>query len=118
MTRGRGGRHAVLPAITAIAGALTLSMLPIGTAAAQQDGNRLRGHEMARQNCAECHAVEDNDARSPNPDAPTFRTIAAVPGMTALALTAALNTSHRSMPNILLTREEQANLIAYILSLK
>ena len=38
--------------------------------------------------------------------------------MTALALTAALNTSHRSMPNILLPPEEQANLIAYILSLK
>jgi hypothetical protein len=38
--------------------------------------------------------------------------------MTALALRATLNTSHRSMPNILLPRDEQDNLIAYILSLK
>jgi hypothetical protein len=38
--------------------------------------------------------------------------------MTAMALSAALNTSHRSMPNILLTADEQADIIAYISSLK
>ncbi len=48
----------------------------------------------------------------------TFPTVAATPGMTPLALTAMLNTSHRSMPNILLSPEDQANLVAYILSLK
>jgi mono/diheme cytochrome c family protein len=87
-------------------------------ASGQEIGSRVRGLEVARQLCAECHAIEDNDARSPNPDAPTFPAIAGVPGMTALALRATLNTSHRSMPNILLPAEEQSNLIAYILSLK
>jgi hypothetical protein len=38
--------------------------------------------------------------------------------MTAMALSAALNTSHHSMPNVLLTGDEQAHIIAYILSLK
>jgi hypothetical protein len=38
--------------------------------------------------------------------------------MTATALSAALNTSHRSMPNILLEPDDQAHIIAYILSLK
>jgi len=38
--------------------------------------------------------------------------------MTAIALSAGLNTSHRSMPNIMLERDEQADIIAYILSLK
>jgi mono/diheme cytochrome c family protein len=117
MKRGQGGPSAS-PAATVIAGALILTVLPVTTAPAQQIGSRGRGLEVARQLCVECHAVESDDARSPNPDAPTFPSIAAVPGMTALALTAALNTSHRSMPNILLPKEEQANLIAYILSLK
>lgn len=100
------------------AGAAALWLLPATTAAAQEIGSRGRGLELARHLCAECHAIEDNDASSPNPDAPPFPTIAAIPGMTGLALTATLNTSHRSMPNILLSPEEQANLIAYILSLK
>jgi hypothetical protein len=38
--------------------------------------------------------------------------------MTAIALSAALNTSHRSMPNIMLEADEQADIIAYILGLK
>ena len=41
-----------------------------------------------------------------------------MPGMTGIALSAMLNTSHRSMPNIMLEADEQANIIAYILSLK
>jgi mono/diheme cytochrome c family protein len=117
MRRGHGG-PAALPEMAAVAVALMLSALSAPIASAQQFGSRTKGLETARQLCAECHAIENNDARSPNPDAPTFPTIAAVPGMTALALTAALNTSHRSMPNIVLPPEEQANLIAYILSLK
>lgn len=115
MARGSGSAALLL---AAMAGGLTLSILPVSNASAQQLGSRARGLEVASQLCAECHAIENNDARSPNSDAPTFPAIAAVPGMTALALRATLNTSHRSMPNILLPREEQDNLIAYILSLK
>jgi hypothetical protein len=38
--------------------------------------------------------------------------------MTSIALSAALNTSHRTMPNIMLQPDEQADVIAYILTLK
>jgi hypothetical protein len=38
--------------------------------------------------------------------------------MTAAALTVALRTSHRTMPNIMLEPPELDNVIAYILSLK
>ena len=85
---------------------------------AQEIASRGRGLQLAKQLCAECHAVENNDANSPLAEAPTFPFVAAIPGMTPLALTAILNTSHRAMPNILLSPEEQANLVAYILSLK
>ena len=40
------------------------------------------------------------------------------PGMNAMALSAALNTSHRSMPNFVLAPDEQSDIAAYILSLK
>ena len=54
----------------------------------------------------------------PNESAPAFQEIASTPGMTAIALSAALSTSHRTMPNIMLEPDERTDIIAYILSLK
>ena len=85
---------------------------------AQEIGQPGRGLALAERLCAQCHAVRKEQARSPNQNAPRFEVIASVPGMTAIALSAALNTSHRSMPNIMLEADERANIIAYILSLK
>jgi len=94
--------------------------LPISTgpAAAQEIGQPSRGLALAQRLCSECHAVEKLQARSPNPDAPRFAAVAATPGMTSIALSAALNTSHHSMPNILLQPDEQADIIAYVLTLR
>ena len=91
----------------------------VGGAQAQFAGEPLKGREFAHQICTECHAVEKKGApRSPNGLAPTFEMIATTPGMTELALTAALRTSHRVMPNIILSDDELRNIIAYILSLR
>jgi hypothetical protein len=38
--------------------------------------------------------------------------------MSSMALSAALQTSHRSMPNVVLNGDDMANVIAYVLSLK
>ena len=97
-----------------LAAAIALSM----PAHAQETGQVSRGLVLAQQLCAECHAIEKQYARSPNAHAPRFQAIASTPGMTAMALSAALNTSHHSMPNIMLAADEQADIIAYILSLK
>ena len=99
---------------------MAMVMLTLATAhgKAQEIGQPGRGLVAAQRLCAQCHAVQKGQTRSPNGNAPRFQTIAAVPGMTAIALSAALNTSHRSMPNIMLERDEQADIIAYILSLK
>jgi hypothetical protein len=56
--------------------------------------------------------------RSPRAGAPTFEAIAAVPGMTTAALTVALRTPHRTMPNIVLETQELDDVVAYVLSLK
>lgn len=98
--------------------AMVVLTLATGPGGAQEIGQPGRGLVAAQRLCAQCHAVQKGQTRSPNGNAPRFQTIAAVPGMTAIALSAALNTSHRSMPNIMLERDEQADIIAYILSLK
>ena len=107
-----GGRHMLLAAVIAAATA------PAAPGKAQEAGQPGRGLELARQLCAQCHAVEKGQARSPNVNAPRFQVIASVPGMTAIALAAALNTSHRTMPNIMLAADERADIIAHILDLK
>ena len=101
----------------ALAAAIVLP-LSIGCGAAQDIGLPSRGLALAQRLCSECHVVDKRQARSPNPDAPRFAAIAGSPGMTSIALLAALNTSHQSMQNILLEPDEQADIIAYILTLR
>jgi mono/diheme cytochrome c family protein len=84
----------------------------------QEVGSAGRGLALAQQLCAECHAVQKQQNKSPNGDAPAFQAIASVPGMTATALSAALHTSHTTMPNVVLDADELADVVAYILSLK
>ena len=85
---------------------------------AQEAGDTRAGHVLARQVCASCHAVSPGETRSPDARAPAFQALASTPGMTGTALTVALRTSHETMPNLMLEREELRNVIAYILSLE
>jgi mono/diheme cytochrome c family protein len=102
----------------AVIGSVAMVALAVARGEAQEIGQPSRGLALAQRLCAQCHAVEKAQLRSPNEDAPPFQMIASVPGMTAIALSAALNTSHRSMPNIMFERDERAVITAYILSLK
>ena len=95
----------------------------IGAAAAQpvcaqQLSDWQRGRVLARQVCAECHAVERNQTLPHHSLAPSFTAVASTPGMTALALNAFLHTPHRNMPNIILTDDQVKGITAYILSLR
>ncbi len=85
---------------------------------AQEAGDRQKGRALARQVCAECHAVGNRTLRSPNSQSPSFVAVAATPGMTATALYVFLHTSHRNMPNLILNDDQTSSIIAYILSLK
>jgi mono/diheme cytochrome c family protein len=87
-------------------------------AAAQEAGDPRAGQRLAREVCAVCHAVERGEADSPRPDAPSFDRIARTPGMTGMALTVALQTSHRTMPNLMFEPTELRDVVAYVLSLK
>src|SRR2546423_1180654 len=85
---------------------------------AQEPGQPGKGLALAQQVCVACHAIDKRQAQSPNPAAPRFEAIANVSGMTAIALTVALRTPHRTMPNLVLDDDEIRNVAAYILSLK
>jgi mono/diheme cytochrome c family protein len=103
-------------------GVLTAALIAFAVATvsghAQEIGQPGHGLALAERLCAQCHEVSGRGDKSPKPDAPTFRDIASTPGMTSIALTAALQTSHATMPNVMLTAEERTDVIAYILSLK
>jgi len=50
--------------------------------------------------------------------APDFQTVANTPGITATALRPFLQTPHPKMPNLILTPEQSADAIAFLLSLR
>jgi hypothetical protein len=97
--------------------ALAVLALAASPSAAQDKVTHL-GEATAERLCAECHAVRWSDRWRSRSNAPSFVAIAAVPGMSATALRVALQTSHRSMPNIVLPADERDDIVAYILSLR
>jgi len=94
------------------------SVVAVTLAHAQQLSDRQKGRILARQVCAECHAVGRQGRRSPNSEAPSFVAVASTPGMTEMALNVFFQTSHRAMPNLILTSDQKREIIAYILSLR
>ena len=83
-----------------------------------QDGDRVEGLALAQRICSQCHTIDRSQAPSPNPASPRFEVIAKVPGMTGAALSVALLTPHRTMPNEMLSPGDLRNIVTYILSLQ
>jgi mono/diheme cytochrome c family protein len=107
--RGRAVSVSLLLAATLIGAA------PV--ASAQEAGNVWRGQTYARQLCADCHSVERVADASPSEAAPPFAKLAKTSGMTGMALTAWMTSSHPTMPNIVVGPEKLNDIIAYILDL-
>jgi mono/diheme cytochrome c family protein len=97
--------------------ALLFGGIPV-CAISQQLGDTEKGLQLASTVCSKCHAVSADQPASPVAQAPRFEDVANSPGMTAIALTAWLQTSHPTMPNIKLTDAEMRDVIQYILSLR
>ena len=88
------------------------------SAVAQDYGDPEKGLRFAQRICAECHAVLPTQPISPLPRIATFKTIANTPGLTGTALAVWLQSPHPTMPNLVLSREDGADVIAYIVSLR
>jgi mono/diheme cytochrome c family protein len=98
--------------------AVGATVLSAAATQAAQIGSVEEGLTIARERCAACHLVVKEDGRSINEKAPTFARIANTPGMTSAALRSALNSSHSSMPNLIIKDDDADSIIAYILSLR
>jgi mono/diheme cytochrome c family protein len=83
-----------------------------GVAADADNGSRL-----AHRWCEACHVIAEVQTRSSTDAAPPFATIAARPDFDAGAIAMFLLDPHSKMPNMSLTRNEAADLAAYIGSL-
>ena len=104
--------------ILSLAAATVLLVAPL-PASAEEPGNPVRGLAYARAHCAECHGVETAKGDfSPNINAPDFSVVANTPGMTERALAVWLQTSHPTMPNLMIPPGDRDDLAAYIMSLK
>jgi mono/diheme cytochrome c family protein len=105
-----GMRKAIVAAVAAL--------LASSVAAKAQEADIAAGGAYAGEVCAACHAVLPNDDASPLAQAPSFQSVADTPGMTEMALTVWLQSSHPTMPNIVLKQDDLRNVVAYIRSLK
>jgi mono/diheme cytochrome c family protein len=95
-----------------------LTLLVLAPEARAQQADVEAGRAYAVQVCAACHAVLANEQISPSAEAPTFQSVADTPGMTEMALTVWLQSSHPTMPNIVLGQDDLRNVVAYIRSME
>jgi len=127
---GRMKRHTAFVGLGMAAGLAGVVMLAAaqaggsGAAAPRRaeagQGDVQRGFQRALDVCEECHVVADGRNRRdpPAPGAPSFFDLVKRREVTAFYLRAFFRTPHRDMPDLILTRGERDDLIAYILSLR
>jgi mono/diheme cytochrome c family protein len=77
--------------------------------------NVQEGEKIARRWCAGCHVVSTDQTKAMT-EAPPFSSIAKNPNFDAGRLALFLASPHPVMPDMSLTRDEAANLAAYIQS--
>jgi mono/diheme cytochrome c family protein len=109
--------HTKAWALRGTAVALALGLAPMSVNA-EEPGDPSAGLVYASSHCAGCHAVRGTDNMSPNPAATPFVSVAETSGMTGRALAVWLETSHPTMPNLVVAPKDRDDVIAYIMSLQ
>ncbi len=98
--------------------ALTLTLVASGSLAQPLMGDADAGRLMATEVCAECHNVvlspEIESVNAPR----SFTAIAKDPVYTPNSLRVFLTTPHIQMPDFIFTREQQDDLIAYLMDMR
>jgi mono/diheme cytochrome c family protein len=107
---------------TRFSAAFVIAALVTGAAMAQEpdrQGDPREGRDFALQVCTPCHVVSGHQL-SPRRFAigPDFDAVANAATTTPSGLHAFLSSPHPTMPNLILTRQDQENVITYIMSLK
>jgi mono/diheme cytochrome c family protein len=92
--------------------ALSLLLMAVGSATAGA-ADAFKGETLAKRWCATCHIVSLEQQRGTT-QAPPFSAVASKPGFNETTLAYFLLTPHPRMPDMNLTRNEAADLAAYI----
>lgn len=86
---------------------------------AAQTADASLGERIAMANCRACHEIRTGaPAEDSKSGAPSFVEVARMPSTTELAIKVFLRSSHRSMPNFILSPAEIDSIAAYIVGLK
>ena len=112
----RSWLHIAIAVAFALA-ALLFVRLHNADGAAQPSDSASAGHRLAEAWCKDCHAIDATTAGTTR-GAPDFVAVANRPSTTALSLKVFLQTSHKSMPNLIIAPNQADDLVNYILSLK
>ncbi len=98
---------------------LAMAHTPSACAGDEDQGDIDMGHSFVVENCARCHAVEDQ-GNSPLAEAPPFRNLHKKYPVESLseALAEGIVTGHSDMPEFVLTPDEIGEVIAYLESLE
>ena len=75
------------------------------------------GRRVAMEICSHCHRVTEGQL-APLQNTPSFIDIANIPSTTALSLKVFLQSSHKRMPNFIMSKSDTDDVVDYILSLK
>jgi cold shock CspA family protein/cytochrome c2 len=82
-------------------------------------GDPKAGRAFALQNCTGCHVVSSRQLTQPRvANGPSFQAVANMRSTTEMSLHAFLSTPHPKMPDFILAPNDEADVIAYILSLR
>ena len=98
--------------------ALLLVRLHNAGGATRPSDSSAAGHRLAEAWCRDCHAIDAATAAERGNGPPDFTVIANRASTTALSLKVFFQTSHRSMPNLIIAPDQADDLASYILSLK
>jgi mono/diheme cytochrome c family protein len=111
--------------MSALLGAATMAALQFPLLAQPLRGDDASGRQIANSQCSSCHRVlpllfpkrgETSPIDKEGP--PSFQSVADMSSTTALSLNVFLRSNHKNMPNLILSKAEADDIIAYILSLK
>jgi len=92
-------------------------VLTLVAGSALSAGNPEQGRRLAERWCASCHVVGPGQQQA-LADVPTFASIARREDLSESLLAAFLTAPHPPMPNLSLSRQEIADVLAYIRSLR
>ncbi|MGI9407112.1 MAG: hypothetical protein ACR2O4_12150 [Hyphomicrobiaceae bacterium] len=102
----------------ACASIIVAGLLAVPAAAQTNQTNPVRGRELAKRLCVNCHVVVPGQDLRAVQAASGFREIANRPGQSLEKIAGAVIIPHPDMPAVSLTVSELRDLVGYIMSLK